>query len=98
MSFRSLSHGLFHKESTISAPIKVKKLKFNTSQFLVAKCRALLTSSAKARKLQTASHQPKDTTKRILLSLFGETEVTNRVLPLAFSSPENPAPERYAPV
>ena len=78
-------------------PSKVKKLKFKASEFLVAKFRTLLDSSNKAKELQRTSHQPKDTTRWILPNLFGKNEVTNRVLPLAFSSPENPTPERYAP-
>ena len=56
-----------------------------------------LDSSNKAKELQRTSHQPKDTTRWMLPNRFGKNEVTNRVLPLAFSSPENPTPERYAP-
>ena len=73
---------------------KIKTLKFKTSEYLVGKCKTLLTSPVKAKMLQRTSHQRKDVTKWILPNLFGEDKVTNKVLPLGFSSQEDPAPDR----
>ncbi|XP_065067660.1 uncharacterized protein LOC135693193 [Rhopilema esculentum] len=75
-------------------PSKVQRLKFKAAEFLVKKFKTLLTSPSKASRLQRTQNQPKNVTKWSLPNLFGETIVTNKVLPFGFSSLEHPSPER----
>ena len=94
-------HELYEFKSWFVPPRKynfcsseIKYLKFKTSEYLVGKFKTLLTSPVKAKMLQRTPHQHKNITKWILPNLLGEDKVTNKVLPLAFSSPKDPAPER----
>ena len=77
------------------SPSKIKSLKFKAAVYLEKKFNDLLTSSVKAKKLQRLPYQRRYVSKWMLPNLFGETPVSNKVLPLGFSTSEVPAPDKY---
>ena len=74
---------------------KIDGLKVNAAEFLTNKFETLHDNPNMAVELPRRPRQPKHTTKWKLPNLFGEKVVTNQVLPLGFTSVENPPyPER----
>ena len=72
----------------------IEKLKFKAAQFLTKKFGELHTNPGQAVLLPRVRGQSKEMTKWTLPNLFGNKVVTNRVLPLGFTSiqqPPNPA-------
>lgn len=75
---------------------KINKLKSKAAEFLVNKVEAIHLNPGSASQLPRQARQKKDLTKWRLPNLFGGEIVTNRILPLGFSSVENsPNPDRY---
>lgn len=69
---------------------RINKLKANAAEFITLKFEFLYSHPGMAVLQPRAPRQPKDTTKWKLPNLFGENIVTNRVLPLGFTSMETP--------
>ena len=69
---------------------RINKLKMQAAEFLSLKFELLFTHPNMAVEQPRAKRQSKNTSKWSLPNLFGKTIVTNRVLPLGFSSMENP--------
>lgn len=75
----------------------MNNLKTKAAEILVSKFTYLIIHfhPGRATQQQRQSRQRKDLTKYLLLNLFGSELVTNKVLPLEFSSVENsPNPDR----
>ena len=90
-------HELHSFQSTFVPPRKfnfsskrINKLKAKAAQFLTIKFESLFTHPNQAVQQPRVKRQPKHTTKWKLPDLFGEKIVTNRLLPLGFTSVENP--------
>ena len=69
---------------------RIHKLKAKAAGFLTLKFEMIFTHPNMAIEQPRAKRQPKHTSKWSLPNLFAEKIVTNRVLPLGFTSIENP--------
>ena len=69
---------------------KIDMLKVKAAEFLTNKFETIKDNPNMAAELPRRTRQPKYITKWKLPNLFGEKVVTNQVLPLGFTSVENP--------
>ena len=74
---------------------RIDNLKTKAAEFLVNKFQAIHSHPGQAIQQPKQHRQRKDLTKWVLPNLFGDQVVTNRILPLGFSSVESsPNPDR----
>ena len=74
---------------------RIDSLKARAAEFLVSKFEAIYSQPGRACLLPRQPRQKKDLTKWLLPNLFGDQVITNKVLPLGFSSVEkSPDPNR----
>ena len=74
---------------------RINIMKTTAAEFLVGKFKAIHSQPGRATQQPRQPRQRKDLTKWLLPNLFGNQVVTNRVLPLGFSSVEkSPNPDR----
>ena len=74
---------------------RIDNLKTKAAEFLVNKFETIHSHPGQATQQPWKHRQRKDLTKWLLLNLFGDEVVTNKILPLGFSSVErSPNPDR----
>lgn len=69
---------------------KITSLKIKAAKFLTTKFESILAHPEAAKPLPRAARQRKNVSKWILPNLFGDEPVTNIVLPLGYTSVDNP--------
>ena len=74
---------------------RIDNLKTKATEFLVSKFEAIHSHPGQVTQQPRKHRQRKDLTKWLLPNLFGDEVVTNKILPLGFSSVErSPNPDR----
>ena len=88
------THFVPPKSSTYSHN-QLRILNLKSSEYLASIFKDIFLHPHQAQQLPRTPRQSKDVTKWLLPSLFGQTVVTNKVLPLGFQSPgKEPDPNR----